>query len=167
MSGALSPPMASTASVNGPVTGESKSRRDPPSGPNGAPERLTCCDDFAPVVIATMATNVVRPLQFTAISAFRVGLMRQRLVTPPHPGARRRGFSLWYGHGTAPPSNDMSLAESARHDKIHNGTRNARRAVYQSNRSIAMAQRPRYRHHSDIFSLTADAEHGSDPQQIA
>src|ERR1700730_8678373 len=110
MSGALYAPMASTAGVTGPVPGDSGSRRDPPSGPDCAPERLPGCDDFASVVIATMAADVVRALQLAAIAAFRMGLMRQRLVTPAHPRARRRGLSLWYSHGTVPPSSNMCLA---------------------------------------------------------
>jgi hypothetical protein len=77
--------MASTASVKGPVTGAPEKRRDPASDPDSAPQRLAGCDNFAPVVMATMAAYVVRPLQFAAVGAFGMSLLRQRLVAAAHP----------------------------------------------------------------------------------
>src|SRR6478752_9951877 len=102
MSGALSPPMASTASVNGPVIGWSDACRSPISDPYSAPQRLARCDDLAPVVVAAMAAHVMRPLQLAAIRALGVGLRRQRMVAAAHAPAGRGGFSLRNGHGPLP-----------------------------------------------------------------
>jgi hypothetical protein len=108
MSGALSPPMASTASEKGPVVtdepelGEPAARRDAASDPDSAPQRLPGCNHFAPIVMAAMAAYVVRPLQFPTVGAFGVRLVRQRLMAAAHARARRGGLSLWNSHGTAP-----------------------------------------------------------------
>src|SRR3954452_1162158 len=102
MSGALSPPMASTASVKGPVIGWSDACRSSASGPYRAPQRLAGRDDLAPVVMAAMAAHVMRPLQLAAIGAFGMGLVRQCLMAAAHAPAGRAGFSLWNGHGPVP-----------------------------------------------------------------
>src|SRR5271166_1435184 len=99
MSGALSPPIASTASVNGPVTCRPEGRREPDSDPDSASQRLACRNDLAPAVVAAMPAHVVRTLQLAAIGALHVRLVRQRLVAAAHPPAGRGGFSLRYGHG--------------------------------------------------------------------
>src|SRR3954468_2297482 len=70
------------------------------SGSDGAPQRLSGCDNFPPVIVAAMAANVVRPLQLAAIAAFGIGLLRQRLMAAAHAAAGGGGLSLGYGHGT-------------------------------------------------------------------
>src|ERR1700727_643600 len=77
ISGALSPPMASTARVKAQVAGNGEACRAPASDADSAPQRLAGCDDFAPIIMATMAAHVVRPLQLPAIGAFGVRLVRQ------------------------------------------------------------------------------------------
>ena len=94
--------MASIASVNEPGTGVTERRRDPVSDPDSAAQRLPGCDDFTTIVMATMAAYVVRALQFAAIAALGMGFDRQRLMAATHASAGWGGFSLWYGHGTAP-----------------------------------------------------------------
>jgi hypothetical protein len=52
--------------------------------------------------MAAMAADMMGPLGFPAILAFRVRFVRQRLMAAAHAGTRRGGLSLWYGHGQAP-----------------------------------------------------------------
>jgi hypothetical protein len=82
--------------------GDPEARLDPASDPDSAPQRLPGCNHFAPIVMATMAAYVVRPLQFATVRALRMRLVRQRLMAATHAGARRGGFSLWNSHGTVP-----------------------------------------------------------------
>jgi hypothetical protein len=90
--------MASTASVKAQVAGDAEVRRDPASDADSAPQRLAGCDDLAPVIVAAVAAHMVRPLQLPAVGAFGVGLVRERLMAPPHPGPGGGGLSLRYGH---------------------------------------------------------------------
>ena len=104
-------------------TGGPSARRDPASGPDSAPQRLPGCNHFAPVVMATMAADVVGPLQLATVGAFRMRLVRQRLVAAAHAGAGRGGLSLRYGHGTAPLSNDVASRRVRGMTKIHDWTK--------------------------------------------
>jgi len=98
--------------------GRPGARSGPASGPDSASQRLPSRDHFASVVVAAMATYVVGPLQFTAVGALSMRLVRQRLVAAAHPRAGRGGLSLRYGHGTEPPfSNGMHLANRASYDR--------------------------------------------------
>jgi hypothetical protein len=93
-----------------------------------------------------MAAYVVGPLQFATVGAFRVGLVRQRLMAAAHAGAGRRGLSLWYGHGTAPLfSNDVCPANRAGHD------RNPQLDKKRERRRLA--EQPIYRNASWILGL--------------
>jgi len=76
--------MASTASVKGPLKDRANARRGPRSGPDRASQRLSGRHDLTAIIMAAMAAHVMRALQLTAILAFRMRLMRQCLVTPPH-----------------------------------------------------------------------------------
>ena len=107
MPGALSPPMASIASVKVSVTigtghAQAAARR---SGADSALQRLAGRDDLAAIVVAAMAADVVRTLQLAAVGALGVRLVRQRLMAAAHAAAGRRGLSLRNSHGTAPPCN--------------------------------------------------------------
>jgi hypothetical protein len=77
--------MASTASVKVAVTGEPEARRARDSGPDSASERLAGCHDFAPVVMAAMAADVMRPLQLATIGALGMGFLGHRMVAAAHP----------------------------------------------------------------------------------
>ena len=46
------------------------------SGPDGVLKRLASRDNFPTVVMAAMAAYVMRPFQFAAISALRMGFVR-------------------------------------------------------------------------------------------
>jgi hypothetical protein len=72
--------------VNGPVTGEPEARRVPLSDPDGASQRLPGRNDLAPVVVATMAADVMRTLGLAAVRAFGVSFVRQRLMAATHAG---------------------------------------------------------------------------------
>ena len=75
--GRMSPPMASTASVKGPVvTGKPEAGRDPASDPDSAPQRLPGCDHLAPIVMPAMAAHVMRPLLLAAVGALGMSLVR-------------------------------------------------------------------------------------------
>ena len=73
-----------------------------PSGPHGALQCLAGSHDLTAIIMAAMAANMVRALQFAAVRAFRMGLAAQRQMAATHTRTRRRGFSLRNGHGTAP-----------------------------------------------------------------
>ena len=104
MTGAWSPPMASTASVKVAVKGGRRPRRGPASGADRALQRLAGGDDLAPVVVAAMAADVVRALQFAAIGALGVRLARQRLVAAAHAArGTARSFSWERPWDCAPP----------------------------------------------------------------
>ena len=99
-----SPPMASTASVKVAVNGRPAARRGPESGPDSALQRLAGGDDLAPVIVAAMAADVVRPLQLAAIRALGVRLVRQRLDgCGACRGGTARSFSLERPWDCAPP----------------------------------------------------------------
>ena len=59
-----------------PEMGEPESRRDLASDPYSAPQRLASRDHFAPIVMAAMAAHVMRTLQFSAVGALGMRLVR-------------------------------------------------------------------------------------------
>jgi hypothetical protein len=75
----------------------------PASGAHGAFQGLSRRHYFAAVIVAAMATDVMRTLQLAAIGAFRMRLGAQGMVTAPHSLSRRRGLSLGNGHRLRPP----------------------------------------------------------------
>src|SRR5262249_14439434 len=106
MSGAASPPMASTASVNFcsavPLIAAACEEgcgallpcARPGSGADGGLQGLASPDDLAAVIVAAMAAHVVRALQLAAVAAFGMGFAAERLVAAPHAAPRGRGLSL-------------------------------------------------------------------------
>ena len=103
MPGAWSPPMASTASVNGSLNGSCRPWRGAPgSGPDRRLHRIAGCRHFAAVVMAAMRADVMRPLELAAVRALAVGRGRQRLVAATHAAPRRRRFSLRNSHERTP-----------------------------------------------------------------
>ena len=81
-------------------------------------KRLASRHDLAPVIVAAMAANVVRPLQLAAVAALRVGLRDQRLVRTPHPPPRGRGFLLRNSHGTTPLQTDTPRTVPDFHGRV-------------------------------------------------
>jgi hypothetical protein len=73
---------------------------DAGSGANGVLKRLAGRDHFAAIVVAAMAADVMRAFQLTAVAAFRMSLVRQRLMAATHPPARRRRLTFRNSHGT-------------------------------------------------------------------
>jgi hypothetical protein len=70
------------------------------SGANGVLERLAGRDHFPAVVMAAMAANMMRALQFAAIAALPMSFDGQSLVAAPHAPAGRRGLTFRNSHGT-------------------------------------------------------------------
>jgi hypothetical protein len=68
------------------------------SDPDRALDVLAGGNDFPTVVMAAMAADVMRALQFAAIAALGVRLDHQGLMAPAHAFAGRAGFTLRYGH---------------------------------------------------------------------
>ena len=102
MAGAWSPPMASIASVKGPLKDRVRARQAR-SGPNRGPERIASgLGHLTSVIMAAMAADVMRALQLAAVLALGIGFGADCLVAAPHPTAGRRRLSLWYGHGPMP-----------------------------------------------------------------
>src|ERR1700760_3158390 len=95
--------MASTARVKVGVNGVRWSRRRPDSGADRA---LQCIagggNHLAPIVIAAMAADMMRPLQLAAVRAFMMRFMRQSLMGATHAAARRRCLAFRNCHGTPP-----------------------------------------------------------------
>src|SRR5208282_3079916 len=93
MSGACSPPMASSAMT----TRLLKAGFLPPAR---ASRRLgRSRNHFASVVIAAGGAEVRRPPQLAAVRAFGVNRRLQRVVGTPHVAARLGGLFLRNGHG--------------------------------------------------------------------
>ncbi len=54
--------------------------------------------NFAVVIMAAMAADMVRTLQLAAIATFGMGFRTQSQMATAHASARRRGFTFWNGH---------------------------------------------------------------------
>ncbi len=54
--------------------------------------------NFAVVIMAAMAANMVRTLQLPAIAALGMGFRTQSQMAAAHASARRRGFTFRNGH---------------------------------------------------------------------
>jgi hypothetical protein len=70
------------------------------SGANGVLERLTRGNHFAAVIVAAVAADVMGALQFAAVAALGVGLVRQSLMAAPHSPARGRRLTFRNSHGS-------------------------------------------------------------------
>jgi hypothetical protein len=70
------------------------------SNADGVLKRFASRDHFTAVIVAAMAANVMRALQFAAVIALGMGLPRQRLVAAPHPRTRGRRLTFRNSHGT-------------------------------------------------------------------
>src|SRR5690349_18444708 len=92
ISGARSPPIASSAIVTMPLTGAAL-----PLGDRSSSRRFGR-HHFPAVVIAAGRAQMMRPLQLAAIRALAVSRDRQGVVRAPHVAARRRGLFLRDGH---------------------------------------------------------------------
>src|SRR3984957_17680111 len=93
MSGACSPPMASSAMT----TRLLKAGLSPL--PRASRRLGRCRNHLAPVVMADGGAKVMRPPQLAAIRAFDVSGRLQRVVRTPHVTARLGGLFLRDGHG--------------------------------------------------------------------
>jgi len=54
------------------------------SGADGVLQRLAGGNHFATVIVAAVAADVMGALQFAAVAAFRMGLVRQSLMAASH-----------------------------------------------------------------------------------
>jgi hypothetical protein len=68
------------------------------SGPNRAFESLARAYNLTAVIMAAVAADVVRALEFAAIAALGMRFGRDRMVAATHALAGRRGLSLGNGH---------------------------------------------------------------------
>ena len=65
-------------------------------------------DDLATVIMSAGGTDMVRPLQLSAIGAFGMGIGRERMMRAPHVPLGRRCFSFWNRHGGNPFLNEVT-----------------------------------------------------------
>src|SRR5208282_4326782 len=104
--GALSPPIASSAMVNDWIT-----RRFPPSRSVGlgrlGPHHL------AAAVLAAGRADMVRPHQFTAVLAFDVSCLRERVMGSAHVATRLGFLSLRNSHDRTLSSYERKSATGA------------------------------------------------------
>src|SRR5580698_6077095 len=95
-----------TGIARGAVTARSAMwTRAPPGGTSGTDrvlERLTSRDHFAAIIMAAMTTDVMGPLEFTAVAALRMGFLRQRLMAATHSRAGRRRLAFRNSHAPSP-----------------------------------------------------------------
>src|SRR5579883_3507079 len=98
--GALSPPIASSAMVNGSVTPTAPPRRA------GFRSRGLRLHHLAPAILAAGRANMMRPGELAAIRALDIRRLAECMVRAAHVAARFGDLFLGYGHGELLSVND-------------------------------------------------------------